>query len=123
MSNTCIWCHYPLRGRTDKKFCDAACKSAWHNRQKTMLKSAMAEIHKTLRANRRILLAMIPWNAGNCLVSKDELLQRGFRFQYHTETHIDETGRDVCFCYEFGLVPVDSSMYQVLRGRPVLHLG
>ena len=50
----CLYCGAPLSGRSDKKFCQAKCKSSYHNKQ-VFSKHYGIEIVKSMERNYSIL--------------------------------------------------------------------
>lgn len=55
MIKTCIACNRRFSGRTDKKFCNIACKNDFHNSQKVKLGKTESIILSSMRKNRMIL--------------------------------------------------------------------
>ena len=55
MIKTCIACNRRFSGRTDKKFCNNACKNNYHNSLKVKLGQTENVILSSMRRNRLIL--------------------------------------------------------------------
>lgn len=55
METSCLQCGAPFYGRTDKKFCDDQCRSAYHNQLNSSFTNQMRLTHRRLRKNWRIL--------------------------------------------------------------------
>jgi len=52
----CKICKTPIKGRSDKVFCDATCKAYYHNKLKEVTNEATANTDNILHRNRSILL-------------------------------------------------------------------
>lgn len=73
----CLNCNADLVGRSDKKFCDQHCKSAFHyNNIRAGHRSLYARIDKQLKKNRRLL--KIYNKGGKATVRSEILLAQGF---------------------------------------------
>lgn len=55
MIKKCIACNRRFSGRTDKKFCNNACKNDYHNSHKVKLGQAESLMLSSMRRNRMIL--------------------------------------------------------------------
>jgi predicted nucleic acid-binding Zn ribbon protein len=109
---TCENCGDPIKGRADKKFCSAECRSTFHythNRDKT---NFMRRINFILRKNRNILETLNP--NGKARSSRDQLLERGFKFNYYTNTYTTKAGATYYFVYEQGYLPIDEEYYALV---------
>jgi hypothetical protein len=103
---TCEECANPIHGRDDKRFCCDQCRSAWHNRQNSDATNFVRNINNALRKNRRILAELNP--NGKAKVHRDDLLERGFKFSYFTNTYTTKGGNTYFFCYEQGYLPLEN---------------
>ncbi|TNJ42476.1 hypothetical protein KFZ70_14995 [Tamlana fucoidanivorans] len=99
----CLACNKPLKGRSDKKFCDAQCRSIYHNKNRAPHEMQMQEINKILRKNRGLLAQFCP--SGKSTVKKSVLHQLGFSFIYFTDMFPFKTGT-YFFCYDYGYLPI-----------------
>ena len=113
--NLCLECREPVIGRADKKFCSDDCRSAYHNRLNSDHSSLIRNINNTLRKNRRILAALNP--NGKSKVHRNELLQKGFNFNYFTNTYITKTGNTYYFCYDQGYLAIEGGYYTLVVGQ------
>lgn len=112
MLKECIECHDTFRGRTDKKFCCADCRSAFHNRKNREHTNLMRNINNCLRRNRRILKKLSQEHKEK--VARHQLAQKGFRFGYCT--HIEEKmsmGR-LHYCYDVAYYEEGEHVYLVV---------
>ncbi|SRR6056297_1051520 len=94
---SCQECGASFRGRTDKKFCTADCRSTFHNRKYRDQNNMMRNINNCLRRNRKILKELCEKKLAK--VDRYDLLERGFRFGYCTHVRQREK-RPVHYCYD-----------------------
>ena len=100
MKKCCLDCKRPIAGRADKKFCDDACRSNYHNRNRSSETAYLHQINNRLKRNRAILKTLNP--AGKIKVGINALRESGFDFSYFTEVYVTRAGREYRFCYEQG---------------------
>ena len=55
----CLLCNKPVKGRTDKKFCDDYCRNIYNNQLKAPENNLVRNINHALGKNRRILEGLI----------------------------------------------------------------
>lgn len=110
LKTTCLHCKEGIKGRSDKKFCDDHCRSAYNNSNYTNRNSLVKTTHKTLQKNRKILQALN--TTGKSKVSRKALKDEGFDFGYFTGIYRTGKGANYVFCYEMG--------YLSLRNEEVL---
>ncbi len=107
MERYCLDCHTPLKGRADKKFCDDLCRSNYNNHLKADDCSFMKQVNQILKKNRELLRMQ---NAdGTVKMRQDELVKKGFDFNYHTHTFVTANGGTYFFCYEYGYLILDNN--------------
>ena len=99
----CLACKKELKGRTDKKFCDAQCRSAYHNTSRPSHELSIQRINSDLRRNRSLLAHFCP--SGKSTVDKEVLSNLGYRFDIFTHIFPFTTGT-YFFCYEYGYLPI-----------------
>ena len=76
----CLECGEKIIGRSDKKFCNDACRNAYNNKQNKDSTNLMRNINNKLRKNYRILTEV---NIdGKTKVAKSKLDSLGFDFDY-----------------------------------------
>lgn len=111
----CLNCSLPVAGRTDKKFCDDACRSNYHGKFSNTDAAYVKQINLQLKRNRKILLTLNP--DGKAKVSRKELLAQGFDFQYFTGIY--KTGKNACyyFCYEMGYLLLEHDFVLLVRKK------
>jgi hypothetical protein len=114
ISTVCLSCGRPLVGRVDKKFCHAACRSAYHNTKQREERLQINGVDLVLKHNRRILKVCIGRERTR-RVSKEELLARGFRFEFFTHHFTNSRGKRYAFCYDHGWLGLEGGQYLVVR--------
>jgi hypothetical protein len=99
-TNKCLFCQETLQGRSDKKFCNDQCKSAYHNQQPKSSEIYIKTINRQLRANRSALRKACP--LGKATVRIDFLKQLGMDLKYYTHTWKSRSNITYYFCYDYG---------------------
>ena len=111
---TCLSCSKPLRGRSDKKFCDDYCRSSYNNRHHIEESAEVKAINTALKKNRRILADLLGTEElTRC--SKAKLLEKGFQFKYLTHHIMKKKGNTYNFCYEYGYLPLEMEQVLVVK--------
>lgn len=110
---TCPECQEEIKGRADKKFCSDDCRSSFNNRMNGNANNLMRNINNILRKNRRILHELNP--DGKAKVHREELLQRGFKFNYFTNTYHTKAGKAYHFCYDYGYLDIDHDFFTLVK--------
>ncbi len=99
----CLACKRPIEGRTDKKFCDPYCKSAWHYEKSRQGGAGFyAKVNRQLKTNRKILKAYN--KAGKAIVRAQTLKDRGFDPNFFTHYWKNQQGDVYLFVYEYGFL-------------------
>jgi predicted nucleic acid-binding Zn ribbon protein len=128
-TRNCVECGHPLRGRTDKRFCDDTCRNHHNNALRAREDIIIKDINKILKMNRRILQSLVPDDAESASSSTRQLQFMGFHFNYFTHSQIKENGETFFFCYDFGYLILDQGKVLVVKniadpfaetGSPVL---
>ncbi|MDO6759605.1 hypothetical protein Q4566_05275 [Tamlana sp. 2_MG-2023] len=101
----CLYCKSELTGRTDKKFCDVQCKSAYQYQQaKVQPERFYNKVDNQLKLNRKILKE---YNKGGKVTLRAELLlEKGFNPNYFTHYWKNQKGEVYLFVYEFGFLRI-----------------
>jgi hypothetical protein len=113
----CLACDKPLKGRSDKKFCDDYCRSAYNNELKSAINNQMRNINNALGKNRRILEELLPENEETAKTTKEKLLQKGFLFKYVTHLYTTKSGKIYHYCYDYGYLPLDNDWFLIVRKK------
>ena len=116
-SSNCLTCNKPLKGRTDKKFCDDYCRNAYNNQLKAAKNNLVRNINNALGKNRRILESLFKTPDETTKTTKDKLLQKGFQFKYITHTYTNKKGNVYFFCYDLGYLPLDNDWYLLVKRK------
>jgi predicted nucleic acid-binding Zn ribbon protein len=112
MTNHCLECKDPIKGRADKKFCSDACRNAYNNQFTKDTTNLIRNINRILRKNRSILSKLNP--NGKSKATKKTLLENGFDFGYHTNTYTNKQGKMYYFWYEQGVLPLENDFYALV---------
>jgi len=115
MNKQCLECGEEIRGRSDKKFCSDICRNGFNNKLNSNSTNYIRNVNNILRKNRRILESFIPEETAK--TTKDKLLQKGFNFQYYTNTYTTKKGKAYYFCYEYGYLPIDNDFYFLVKRK------
>jgi hypothetical protein len=99
----CLYCNSELTGRTDKKFCDPQCKSAYQYQQrKEQPESFYNRVDNQLKRNRKILKE---YNKGGKVTVRVEILNAlGFDPKFITHYWKNGKGDTYLFVYEYGFL-------------------
>ncbi len=99
----CLNCQRELTGRTDKKYCDLHCKSAFqYNKQKKDPKRFYNKVDNQLKLNRRILKQ---YNKGGKVTIRCKVLSElGFDSNFFTHYWKNKKGDVYFFIYEYGFL-------------------
>lgn len=114
-TKTCLYCEKPVKGRSDKKFCDDYCRAAYNNDLKSAANNFIRNVNNALGKNRRILEALLPQGQTTVNVTRDKMIEKGFQFKYHTEQLITKNGTSYFYCYEYGYKPLENNWYLIVR--------
>ena len=96
----CLSCKQRIIGRTDKKFCDDYCRSAFNNKKHRAEKNLIRRVNHLLLKNRRILKSCLGDGNEPVTTMRHHLSSRGFQFNYFTHTLIANDGRKFICCYD-----------------------
>ena len=113
----CLACNKPLKGRTDKKFCDDYCRNNYNNQLKSTTTNLVRNINNALGKNRRILESLFSDREEITKTTKDKLLQKGFQFKYFTNTYTNKKGNVYFFCYDLGYLPLENDWYLLVKRK------
>ncbi|MEY3434630.1 MAG: hypothetical protein RLZZ195_97 [Pseudomonadota bacterium] len=103
MENKCKNCNKPLEGRSDKKYCDNYCKSAYqYKNEKENQSNFYLKVDKQLKQNRQILKSYN--KAGKATIRAEDLLNTGFNPNFFTHYWKNQKGDVYLFVYEFGFL-------------------
>lgn len=115
----CKTCGAAIKGRSDKKFCDDGCRTAYNNQIRGATDIVVRRINSVLAKNRRILKQVLPNTAKTIQINKERLLQLGFSFHYITHSLTTESSKTYYFCYEYGYLPLKNNFYLIVKQKIV----
>ncbi|WP_242120810.1 hypothetical protein [Aestuariivivens sediminicola] len=113
MEKTCLECGNKIYGRSDKKFCDDACRNAYNNRVNKDSKNLIRNTNNRLRKNYRILEALNPKHKTKA--SKSKLLEAGFDFNFFTSIYTTKAGAVYYFVYDQGYLPLEGDYFALVK--------
>jgi len=113
----CLACGKPVKGRSDKKFCDDYCRNVYNNGQKSDSNNYVRNINNALRKNRHILEDCLPAGNEMAKTTREKLLHKGFLFRYITHTLTNKKGNIYYFCYDYGYLPLENGWYLVVKSN------
>ncbi len=113
----CLTCNKPVKGRTDKKFCDDYCRNTYNNQLKSTSINLVRNINNALGKNRRILESLFKREEEMAKTTKDKLLHKGFQFKYITHTYTNKKGNIYFFCYDIGYLPLENNWYLLVKRK------
>jgi len=112
MERKCLDCGDILSGRSDQKFCSDYCRNSYNNKLNRDETNYMKNVHNILRRNRRILTE---FNSDRRLkVHKDDLIVKGYNFNFHTNTFTTKAGKTYYFCYEHGYLSLNDDYFELV---------
>ena len=99
----CLHCHRLLEGRTDKKYCDLHCKSAYqYKKEKRNPLRFYNKVDNQLKLNRKILKEHN--KGGKVTIRANVLLELGFDPNFSTHSWKNQKGDIYLFVYEYGFL-------------------
>ncbi|HEY5369269.1 MAG TPA: hypothetical protein VIJ75_09775 [Hanamia sp.] len=116
----CLACEKPIKGRTDKKFCDDYCRNNYNNQLKATKNNVVRNINNALGKNRRVLESCLKPGEEIAKTTKDKLLEKGFQFKYMTHTYTNKKGNIYFFCYDLGYMPLENDWYLLVKRKEAL---
>lgn len=112
----CLACERPIKGRTDKKFCDDSCRNNYNNRLNSDETPLVRNINNVLRKNRRVLKELLSGMEKKVLViDKIKLVEKGYHFEYCTEHYITKENEPYYYCYDYGYRRLDEEKLMVVK--------
>jgi hypothetical protein len=102
MDRSCLSCSKPLKGRSDKKFCNDYCRNVHNNQLRSGNEAIVKQINHALSKNRRILEQLLGGHSRVLKAKKETLLLKGFEFRYSTHQSSTKKGKLYNYCYDHG---------------------
>ncbi|MEO6683556.1 MAG: hypothetical protein ABIN48_12110 [Ginsengibacter sp.] len=113
----CNDCQKPLRGRTDKKFCNHFCRNNYNNQLKSDTNNLVRNINNALGKNRRILESFFEGEEELAKTTQEKLFEKGFLFKYFTHTYTNKKGNIYFFVYDLGYLPLENNWYLLVKRK------
>lgn len=111
----CLECGEKIIGRSDKKFCNDACRNAYNNKQNKDSTNLMRNINNKLRKNYRIL---VETNIdGKTKVAQSKLESLGFDFDYFTNLKVYKNGSEYRFIYDYGYKILEEDFVLIVKNQ------
>jgi len=114
----CMNCDRTLDGRPNRKFCTSTCKSRYHNKsawESRMIdkdiRKITGEAHDILWENRNILVQLL--EEGKEQLTKDELEELGFEFNYMTNYTKRDSKSNFFHIYDCGYCFLDNENVKI----------
>ena len=111
----CLDCGELISGRTDKKFCSDLCRNNYNNKLNADSTNYVRNVNNILRRNRRVIEELAPDDKAK--VHKNKMLEKGFDFNYITNTYKTQKGVVYYFCYEYGYLPLENDFYFLVKRK------
>ena len=112
----CVACGTPLVGRNDKRFCDDACRSSYHNMIGREQNGFILHINKILKRNRKILIDL--YNLNLSIVPLQKLQENGFLFGFCTSIEERRKREYIRYCYEYGYTVKSRKHVKIVKQEP-----
>jgi hypothetical protein len=111
--STCLYCAHRLHGRADKRFCNAACRNAYHNKMRIQGLKGIKAVNRVLLKNYLILLDY--WNSGLTEVPRTVLEKKGFNWNYFTSIRTMSNGLGYFFVYDMGYCVLNGGNVRLIK--------
>lgn len=111
----CLECGEKIIGRSDKKFCNDACRNAYNNKQNKDSTNLMRNINNKLRKNYRILVEVN--TDGKTKIAKSKLESLGFDFDYFTNLKVYKNGSEYKFIYDYGYKLLEEDFVLIVKNQ------
>jgi predicted nucleic acid-binding Zn ribbon protein len=101
----CPSCGNIIKGRKDKVYCSATCRSAAQYENRMLNEQFYLIVDKQLKTNRKILKRYN--KSGYTTLRKEKLLAEGFNPKFFTHYWKNNKGQVYLFCFDFGFLELD----------------
>jgi len=110
---TCLECGDKIVGRVDKKFCCDGCRNSYNNKINKDSTNFMRNINNKLRRNYRILSELNTDKKSK--TTRNNLLHKGFDFDYFTHLIQTKKGNTYRFIYNQGYLCSDRDLFVLVK--------
>ncbi|MDX2278077.1 MAG: hypothetical protein NW218_00755 [Saprospiraceae bacterium] len=114
-NRNCLQCQKPVKGRSDKKFCTPACKSAFHNNISNIKLELFKETERVLRKNYTILDQYFNLGDKKVTIEADELDKGGFKWEYLTRVFHNNKGVQYAILYDIAWTKSENGRIDLLK--------
>ena len=115
MQKKCLNCQEKLTGRSDKKFCNEACKNEHNNRASGVRKRAAGtDLYSSIKKNREVLAGLFA--NGIREIKARDLECFGFSFKSISGVEVPDDGALLLLCVDFGLLP-QGSTFRIVKPK------
>ncbi len=111
----CLECGEKIIGRSDKKFCNDACRNAYNNKQNKDSTNLMRNVNNKLRKNYRILVETN--TDGKTKITRSKLESLGFDFDYFTNLKVYKNGSEYKFIYDYGYKLLEDDFVLIVKNQ------
>lgn len=111
----CNNCGRPVRGRSDKKFCNDGCRNDYHNKITRTDNITVRNVNHALARNRNLLKQRLE-NKETTICSRLLLMNDGFHFDFITGIKSKEN-RTICYCYEYGYYLINQTTIKIINDK------
>lgn len=111
----CLECGEKIIGRSDKKFCNDACRNAYNNKQNKDSTNLMRNVNNKLRKNYRILIETN--TDGKTKITRSKLESLGFDFDYFTNLKVYKNGSEYKFIYDYGYKLLEDDFVLIVKNQ------
>ncbi len=114
----CKYCGDKIKGRSDKRFCNTACKNSYNYEKRTHRKKIVKTIDAILHRNFEIIDAYFEGESrSHFKVSKLELTNKGFNFSYFTSTYINSQLKTYYYVYNYAWMEFTNQEIMLSKAR------
>ena len=111
----CLQCGKLIKGRIDRKFCTDWCRSTYHNNLHQDAYEIKRRVNTKLLKNRQILKRILLPDKTERRIKQEQLLKKGYDFDYLTYcTNKTVKGYFLC-CYEYGFRHLDEDYLLIVK--------
>ena len=111
---TCPECGEVINGRIDKKFCSDLCRNSYNNKINSDSNNYVRNVNNSLRKNRRLLEEALP-KSDKITVAKQQLVDKGFNFNFYTHQATTWNNHLYIYCYEYGYMHLDNGKILIVK--------
>jgi len=109
----CLECGEPVKGRSDKKFCNDYCRNTYNNNINKESKNLIRNTNNRLRKNYKILSELN--TSGKTKTTRTKLINQNFDFSTFTSIYTTKTGNVYYYVYNQGYLKLDNDYYLLIK--------